>query len=79
MVMQCGENDWKRRRGSITSNEHMEVCGQRKIGTPNLRWSDVIRKDVKIKEAHADSKRSNTELANPETELANPETECIQF
>ena len=31
MVMQCGENDWKRRRGS---NENMEVCGHRNIGTP---------------------------------------------
>ena len=68
MVMQCGENDWKRRRGSITSNENMEECGQRKKGRLKLRWSDVIIKDVKI-EAHADSKRSNTELANQETEF----------
>ena len=54
MVMQCGENDWKRRRGS---NENMEVCGHRNIGTPKQRWSDVIRKDVKIEEAHTDHKQ----------------------
>ena len=30
-------------------NENMEVGGHRKIGTPKLRWSDVIRKDMKEK------------------------------
>ncbi len=29
----------------------MEVGGPRKIGRPKLRWSDVIRKDMKIEEA----------------------------
>ena len=28
----------------------MEVGGHRKIGRPKLRWSDVIRKDMKEKQ-----------------------------
>ena len=28
----------------------MEVSGHRKIGRPKLRWSDVIRKDMKEKQ-----------------------------
>ena len=44
MVRTAGEKD----RGRC-SNENMEVSGQRKIGIPKLRWSDVIRKDTKEK------------------------------
>ena len=31
------------------SNDNMEVDGHRNIGRPKLRWSDVIRKDMKKK------------------------------
>ena len=44
MVRTPGEKD----RGRC-SDENMEVRGQRKIGRPKLRWSDVIRKDTKKK------------------------------
>ena len=30
----------------------MEVGGHRKIGRPELRWSDVIRKDTKYKQVN---------------------------
>ena len=45
MVRTCGEKDRRR-----YSNENMEVGGHRKIGRPKLRWSDVIRKDMKEKQ-----------------------------
>ena len=44
MVRPCGEKD---SRGC--SNENMEVGGHRRIGRQKLRWSDVIRKDMKEK------------------------------
>ena len=44
MVRPCGEKDRRR-----CSYENMEVGGHRKRGRPKLRWSDVIRKDMKEK------------------------------
>ena len=45
MVRPCDEKDWRR-----CSNEKMEVGGHQKIWRPKLRWSDVIKKDMKEKE-----------------------------
>ena len=42
MIRTRGEKDRGRR-----SDENMEVGGHGKMGRPKLRWSDVIRKDMK--------------------------------
>ena len=36
----------------------MEVGGHRKIGRPRLRWSDVIRKDMKEKGVKIEDQRT---------------------
>ena len=43
----------------------MEVGGHRKIGRPKLRWSDVIRKDMKDRRS---TERRSARLENVENE-----------
>ena len=63
----------------VTRTWKMEVDEHRKIGRPKLRWSDVIRKDVKekgvkIEEAQGRGKwRLKTRCEDPNREKAEEE------
>ena len=49
MVRPCGEEDRRRYSKGIMGTRNMEVSGHRKIEIPKLRWSDVVRKNMKEK------------------------------
>ena len=62
MVRPCGEEDRRRDSKGIMGTRNMEVSGHRNIERPKLRWSDVVRKNMK--------ERSTERITTPDEESA---------